>query len=751
MVHSKRAQLKFQIVNMALETHRTEHEENLKQQFGINGFYDEQWDVIQRVLKGERILMIQRTGFGKSLCYQYPATQFPGVTVVFSPLIALMRDQVMSLNRRGIPARIINSEQSIEDNARVIQEAMAGSIKILYIAPERQENQEWIEATRNMNLSMVVIDEAHTISVWGHDFRPAFRRIINLVRLLPNNLPVLATTATATRRVQQDIEQQIGGRLTTIRGSLVRMNFQLYVVKVSSEDEKMVWLAQNIAAMVGTGLVYTGTRINTEIYADWLLANGVRAVSYNAGHDAEKRKSIERGLMENKFKCVVSTNALGMGIDKPDIRFVIHTQIPASPVHYYQEIGRAGRDGEPTTVVLFYNNTTRVDGIEEDYNLPKAFIDSARPSKEKYLTAIEALKNEPLTDRGLAMTTNLKQTQIRVIKADLIDQGIVKEVDDGRHKLLEYQYGAKELDTSEFERIRQLRIQDLESMVRYVDTPMPRMQYLCEFLDDESQVTYSNCDNTNLEKWPVVMTDDWRKRINNFRENYFPVLDTQEESSRNQPDTGIRWTVRESDLGNIEILKDKVITDFLQLSDDDRLFVERLVDYHVARKSHMTNGIAASYYGASNVGSAIHRSKYANGGDFPNFLLNLTLKAFRRTFGNKAFDMVLYVPPTTSGDLVRNFAIKFAAAVGIPLSHGLVKIRPTSEQKTFHNTLLKKENVKEAFSYIEPDVVCGKRIILLDDIFDSGATMKEIGRVLSEMGAALIVPITIAKTVGGDL
>ena len=183
---------------------RVEAEEKLKTIFGIEHFYDEQWKAIERILRGERILMIERTGFGKSLCYQFPATQFPGITVIFSvifsPLIALMRDQVRSLNKKGISAAYINSEQSQEDNTLVIEKALKGEIKILYIAPERQENQEWIEATRKMNLSMVVIDEAHTISTWGHDFRPAFRRIINLVQLLPQNLPVLATSYNHQRK-----------------------------------------------------------------------------------------------------------------------------------------------------------------------------------------------------------------------------------------------------------------------------------------------------------------------------------------------------------------------------------------------------------------------------------------------------------------------------------------------------------------------------------------------------------------------
>ncbi len=737
---------------------RENAEIELKRIFGIDHFYDEQWEAIQRILNGERILMIQRTGFGKSLCYQFPATQFDGITVIFSPLIALMRDQVKALNKKGIPARYINSEQTVEENSATIQDALDGKVKILYIAPERQENAEWIEATRKMNLSMVVIDEAHTISVWGHDFRPAFRRIINLVKLLPQSLPVLATTATATNRVQSDIEHQIGGRLTTIRGQLVRDNFRLYVIKVHSEDEKLVWLAQNLHQIDGTGLIYTGTRVNTEIYAKWLVYNNINAINYNAGHDADTRKDIENGLMHNRYKCVVSTNALGMGIDKPDIRFIIHTQIPASPIHYYQEIGRAGRDDKPTTIILFYNEQKDKNGIEEDYKLPKAFIDGARPSKEKYLKAIDALRQEPLSERGLMKATNLKQTQIRVIKADLIDQGIAKEVVDGKSKVLEYQFGAQELDTQSFEDLRILKLKELDAMVGYVNTSQPRMQYLCEFLDDDNNMEYSDCDNTTLDKLTVALTDEWQKKMSDFRENYFPILEVSETTSKTHKPSNIKWSINIPSENKIDVYKNdqlfssqSCVINWNNFSVEEREFVESLLVSHLARKSHIVNGVAASYYGVSNVGSALHRSKYENGGDFPDFLLRLTLKAFFKTFGNSKFDMVLYVPPTHSGDLVKNFAVKFASVIKVPVSHKLVKIRQTSEQKVFQNSYLKQENVKDAFSYLSPEEINGKKIILLDDIFDSGATIKEIGKLLTTMGAEIIVPIAIAKTVGGDI
>lgn len=743
---------------MQIRMTRSEAEIKLKRIFGLDHFYDEQWRSIERILRGERILMIERTGFGKSLCYQFPATQFDGITVVFSPLIALMRDQVRSLCERGISAAYINSEQSYEENQNSIQRALNGEIKILYIAPERQENEEWVEATRQLKLSMVVVDEAHTISSWGHDFRPSFRRIINLVQLLPQSLPVLATTATATKKVQYDIEQQIGGRLTTIRGNLIRPNFQLQVVKVQSEDEKMIWLAENLNAINGTGLIYTGTRIDTEVYANWLRFVGINATDYNAGFDADTRKSIEQDLMQNKWKCIVSTNALGMGIDKSDIRFVIHTQMPASPIHYYQEIGRAGRDGKPTRIILFYNEKKENgNDVATDSLLPLSFVEGSRPTTKKYQKVISLLQEEPLSEREVLKKANLKTNQLRVIKADLIDQGIIKEVLYGKIKKYEYQYNAPALNTDSFEALRDAKLKDLHAMEEYIYTDMPRMKYLCSFLDSDETVEYSNCDNTNLERITVSVTPEWMTKLEDFRETYFPCLELSS------------WTIRKGGFRLCYIAPDKVQVEKTVKNDMGEVIERPIIEYsnninlleynqeereiieeHLGKASRLVDGYAASYYGVSNVGAAIHRSKYENGGDFPDFLLKKTLSVFGKKFRGIHFDLVLYLPPTNSGDLVKNFATKFARVIGVPISHELIKVRITQEQKMFQNAYSKHENVCGAFD-IDEDIVKDKYIVLLDDIYDSGATLKEVGKLLTQKGAKCIVPIVIAKTVGGTL
>jgi ATP-dependent DNA helicase RecQ len=668
---------------------RQEAEIQLKNLFGLNSFHDLQWQVIEKVLSGKRVLFIEKTGYGKSLCFQFPATQLHGVTIVFSPLIALMRDQVRSMPGKGIRAAAINSNQEVEENAAIIERAQSNQLDILYIAPERMENATWISAAREMKIAMIVIDEAHCISIWGQSFRPNYRRIVNLVKLLPKNFPVLATTATATPRVQADIIEQVGSDLLPIRGQLLRSNIKLFVVPVESEDEKFFWMAEYLPKLRKTGIVYTGTQANTDIYSNWFQYLKLNSAAYSGRLDADTRTRVETDFINNKYDCVVSTNALGMGIDKPDIRFIIHTQIPQSPIHYYQEIGRAGRDGQEAYAILLYNS-------KEDQDLPRSFIDGSKPTSSKYEKVLAVVKKALLGRNEIIKATNLKQTEASVILADLIDQGIINE-QQGKSKKYFYNPNAPSLDLSAFEVLRQAQNQELEKMIEYIDIKTCRMQYLCNYLGDLDQAACGICDNETNKNLRITTTDDLIQKLQDFRETFFPVLEVE------------------------------------------------------TQRSKIVNGVAASYYGVSNVGAAIHNSKYENGGDFPDWLLRLTLKAFRKYYGNTKFDLILYVPPTESGDLVRNFAMKISAVLKIPISHKLQKNSPTSPQKLLHSGITKRDNVHGKFVYENPEEVVGKSILLIDDIFDSGYTIKEIGQYLTNIGATVISPLLIAKTLGGDI
>ena len=310
---------------------------------------------------------------------------------------------------------------------------------------------------------------------------------------------------------------------------------------------------------------------------------------------------------------------------------------------------------------------------------------------------IAAIKSELLGEQELMKRTNLKQTPIRVIKADLVEQGIIREVMIGKSKKYEFIPNSPPLNTQAFEALREAKLKELDSMIAYLETTGSRMKFLCDYLGDAADHAFTNCDNTKEKKIIVNSSPEWVQKLSAFRESYFPKLEV--ESSR----------------------------------------------------SNLVNGVAASYYRLSNVGAAIHRSKYEQGGDFPDFLLKLVLKAFRKRFGQEQFDLVVYVPPTSSGDLVKNFAVKFTGVLKIPVSHNLVKIRATAAQKIFENAPLKSENVRNSFTYKEPVEIKGKSILLIDDVFDSGATIKEIGKVLTNFGAARIAPVVIARTVGGDI
>ncbi|MDK2908437.1 MAG: ATP-dependent helicase RecQ [Bacteroidales bacterium] len=669
---------------------RIEAEHHLAKVFGFSSFYDLQWEVIEKILHGRRVLLIEKTGFGKSLCYQFPATILEGVTIVFSPLIALMRDQVASLSSRGIPAAAIHSNQEKDKNDYIIEKAKKNELKLLYIAPERLENIEWIRAARDMRISLVVVDEAHCISMWGHTFRPNYRRIINLVNLLPRNFPVLATTATATSKVEMDIAEQIGGGIQVIRGRLMRPNIHLGVKMISTEDDKFIWLAQVLPKLPKPGIIYTGTQSDTDIYSNWLQYLNYRTAAYHGRLDADTRQKIEFDFMNNNLDCVVSTNALGMGIDKPDIRFIIHTQIPQSPIHYYQEIGRAGRDGEPSFAILLFNP-------KEDLALPRSFIENGKPSLKAYQKVMEVTRKQLLSRNEIIVATNLKQTQVTVILADLIDQNILNEQVNQRKKMYFYNPNAPEFDYSMADNLRKIQTEQLAHMEAYVYTDHCRMKYLCDYLGDRLDEQCGICDVDTGKSLPLNELHNIQERLQEFRETFFPVLEVETKGTK------------------------------------------------------LINGVAASYYGITNVGQAIHHCKYEGGGDFPDWLLRLALKAYRKHFGNMIFDLILYVPPTESGDLVKNFAVKMAQVLDIKISHNLTKVYSTRPQKELQSAITKKENVKGKFIYRPVEELQGKRILLIDDIFDSGATVREIGRMLSSAGAEVIAPLVIARTVGGDL
>lgn len=328
--------------------------EILRQYWGYDNFRPLQEDIINAVLDGKDTLALLPTGGGKSICFQVPAMAKEGICLVVSPLIALMKDQVESLKKKGIPALAIYSGMSFIEIKKTLQNAAYGNYKFLYVSPERLETDLFLDVLPSMKINLFAVDEAHCISQWGYDFRPPYLRIANLRELLPG-IPVLALTASATKTVQDDIcdKLQFGKTQQRFQQSFERLNLSYSVFNVPSKQNKLLEILRNVP---GTAIIYCKSRKHTREISDLLRLNNINADYYHAGLNNEERNKKQESWVSNKTRVIVSTNAFGMGIDKPDVRVVVHYDVPDCLENYYQEAGRAGRDGRRAYAVLLYNN-----------------------------------------------------------------------------------------------------------------------------------------------------------------------------------------------------------------------------------------------------------------------------------------------------------------------------------------------------------------------------------------------------------
>ncbi|WP_164861838.1 RecQ family ATP-dependent DNA helicase, partial [Microbacterium sp. CPCC 204701] len=468
---------------------------------GDVGFHDGQFEAIEALVDGRRrALVVQRTGWGKSAVY-FVATLLlrrrgAGPTVLVSPLLALMRDQIAAASRAGVRAVKIDSTNAHEWGD-VLAQLDRDEVDVLLVSPERLNNPSFRddqlpELVRRMGL--LVVDEAHCISDWGHDFRPDYRRLRDLIARMPTGVPVLATTATANSRVVADVAEQLGAAadpsapasgVLTIRGPLARTSLRLGVLRLPDAPSRLAWLISHLGDLPGSGIIYTLTVAAANDTARLLRERGYDVRAYTGQTDTDEREESEALLKENRVKALVATSALGMGFDKPDLRFVVHLGAPSSPVSYYQQVGRAGRATESADVLL-------LPGVE-DREIWHYFATASMPDRERAERVLAALSASasPLSTPALEAVVDIRRTPLELLLKVLDVDGAVDRVRGGWIATGEpWVY-----DEDRYRRIAAARVAEQQHMVEYEETTGCRMEFLQRALDDASAAPCGRCDN----------------------------------------------------------------------------------------------------------------------------------------------------------------------------------------------------------------------------------------------------------------
>lgn len=675
-------------------------------------FRDGQWEAIDSLVNGKKkLLVVERTGWGKSSVYfistRILRDQGRGTTIIISPLLALMRNQVEAAERLGINAVSINSTNTDEWEAHK-QAVLNNQVDALLISPERLANDRFMDNVLRPiadRIGLFVVDEAHCISDWGHDFRPDYRRIVSILQFMPAGMPILGTTATANDRVCNDIVSQLGD-IEIIRGTLIRESLILQNIKLKDQASRLAWLKENIQKLPGSGIIYTLTKRDARIVTDWLVECDIEAAYYYSGakddnfeDSNEYRQFVEDALYNNEIKVLVATSALGMGYDKPDLGFVIHYQAPSSIISYYQQVGRAGRAIDVAHGILLSG--------QEDDEIHAYFRKSAFPPEERVLAILEKIEeNDGLSVPELMKHLNLRKGQIEQVLKYLQVEPISPVIKiDTKWQRTAVNF---EMDSEKITRLTNQRIEEWKDVKKYIDNTNCLMNYLQSSLDDPTKSDCGKCANCD--------------------KNHEVSEDFSHESG---VEAALFLKHSEFDIK----LK-------IQIQSDALSRYEFRGNLPLSLRGEI--GKTLSRWGDAGWGKIVANDKFSN--HFRDELVEAFCEMIMERWNPEPFPTwVTCIPSHRHPDLVPSFAQRVADKLGLPFIATINKIEETAPQKEQENSYYQCKNLDGVFA-VDGNVMIDEPVLLVDDAIDSGWTLTIATALLRKAGSGIVYPATLTST-----
>lgn len=670
-------------------------------------FREGQYEAIEATMTKKRTLVVQRTGWGKSLiyfaCTRLLREQGKGVTLVISPLLVLMKNQLEAANRLGLSCDVLN-KTTVERHGEILEKIKNGALDLVLVTPETLFKDDVKKSLLESQIGLFVIDEAHCISDWGHDFRPEYGRLREVISLLDKHVHILATTATANNRVIRDLVEQLGSDVFVSRGPLTRESLSIQVLNMPSRVERYAWILENINKLEGSGIIYCLTKRDCDYLADFLQRNGINAVPYYSEKGTEEKMAqAEELFAKNEVKAIVATIKLGMGYDKGDISFVIHYQMPSNIVSYYQQIGRAGRNIENASVFLMYG--------KEDMDIVNYFIDTIFPTEQDANDILNLIKSSKrgVRQRKIEGELNITKRRIERTLEYLLFEGVIEL------KKSSYVATGKELfyDSERYSAITEARRQEARQMRQMLTHKGCLSRYIVNCIDDFTAEDCHKCENC---KGAPLLPKDVSLKAKEISESYINRLSLIIEPRK-------MWL----GLENVQSSKLEYVNE---------------------------QGICLSQYGE--VGYGTLAKHFVEGGELSGELVGRATELLRPVVSERNIRYITYVP-SRRNERARQIAQELSKRLGLMLVHALEK-KPAPRQEEMENNAHRCENAYNSFeinSDFEPtprpepskegEKKYERSILLVDDTVDSRFTLTVCGYRLYEAGFDSVTPFALAS------